>query len=186
MDPDGRNFWDIVQGGLDVVGVIPGVGEIADLANAGISLARGDYLGASLSLISVIPIVGDAIGKTGKAANAVLKYSDEIASAIKGLNNAQIDKALSVKKKVQHAGDHLVKSNIITSGDVATQAEAIYRGVLKNPDGVIDYTLRDGTKTTAYLGKTESGENLMVLIRQDNGIIATSFVPNEAQLKLFD
>ncbi|WP_237762952.1 hypothetical protein [Paenibacillus sp. A3] len=36
-------FLDGLQLGLDLVGLIPGLGEIADLANAGISLARGDY-----------------------------------------------------------------------------------------------------------------------------------------------
>ncbi|MFC5987847.1 contractile injection system protein, VgrG/Pvc8 family [Marinicrinis lubricantis] len=57
-------FWgkllDGVQLALDVVGLIPGVGEIADLANAGISLARGDYAGAALSLAAMIPFAGAA------------------------------------------------------------------------------------------------------------------------------
>ncbi|RNB62105.1 hypothetical protein EDM57_00020, partial [Brevibacillus gelatini] len=44
------SFLDGVQLALDIVGLIPGIGEIADLANAGISLARGDYAGAALSL----------------------------------------------------------------------------------------------------------------------------------------
>ncbi|SFZ77021.1 polymorphic toxin type 15 domain-containing protein [Chitinimonas taiwanensis] len=54
----GAKVMDGVQLGLDVVGLIPGVGEIADLANAGISAARGDWVGASLSLASAIPFAG--------------------------------------------------------------------------------------------------------------------------------
>jgi len=49
---------DGVQLALDVVGMIPCVGEIADLANAGISLARGDYAGAALSLAACVPFAG--------------------------------------------------------------------------------------------------------------------------------
>ncbi|OAB35025.1 hypothetical protein [Paenibacillus glacialis] len=55
-------FWekvlDITQVVLDVAGLIPGIGEIADLANAGIYLARGDYANAALSAAAAIPFVG--------------------------------------------------------------------------------------------------------------------------------
>ncbi len=66
---------DGIQGILDVVGFIPGLGEIADGINGVISLARGDYVGAALSFTSMIPIVGDAIGKGGKAARFIAKRS---------------------------------------------------------------------------------------------------------------
>ncbi|MCL6559915.1 MAG: hypothetical protein K6U74_14205, partial [Firmicutes bacterium] len=49
---------DGVQLALDVVGLIPGVGEIADLANAGVSALRGDWAGAALSLAACIPFAG--------------------------------------------------------------------------------------------------------------------------------
>jgi hypothetical protein len=62
----GEQILDGIQLGLDVVGLIPVFGEIADLANAGVSAARGDYVGAGLSLLSAIPFVGYA-GTAGKA-----------------------------------------------------------------------------------------------------------------------
>ncbi|HYP08467.1 MAG TPA: hypothetical protein VER03_19690 [Bryobacteraceae bacterium] len=65
-----RRFIVDFQGALDVVGLIPGVGEIADAANGLLSLGRGDYTGAGLSFASMIPLVGDAFGKGGKAARA--------------------------------------------------------------------------------------------------------------------
>ncbi|HCI1801438.1 hypothetical protein [Pseudomonas aeruginosa] len=73
-DDTGDKILDGLQLGLDVVGLIPVVGEIADLANAGISLARGDVAGAVLSLASAIPFVGWA-GTAGKAA----RYSTKAA-----------------------------------------------------------------------------------------------------------
>ncbi|KPL91729.1 hypothetical protein SE18_01435 [Herpetosiphon geysericola] len=54
-----------VHGGLDVLGFIPGFGEIADGANALIYLAEGRHLEAAISAAAMIPIVGDA-GKLGK------------------------------------------------------------------------------------------------------------------------
>jgi len=53
---------------LDVAGAIPGIGEAADLTNALLYAKKGEYLQAALSAISMIPGVGDAIGKGGKLA----------------------------------------------------------------------------------------------------------------------
>lgn len=67
-DDTGDKILDGLQTTLDVVGLIPGVGEFADLANAGISLARGDYAGAALSLLSAVPFAGwfGTAGKLGR------------------------------------------------------------------------------------------------------------------------
>lgn len=74
MTRESRNeILDGLQTVLDLVGFIPGLGEVADLTNAGISAMRGNYLEAALSLISLIPGVGDAIGKGAKYA---LKFAD--------------------------------------------------------------------------------------------------------------
>ena len=53
---------------LDIGGLIPGVGEAADLANAAWYAKQGEYLMAALSAISMIPGVGDVIGKGSKVA----------------------------------------------------------------------------------------------------------------------
>ena len=53
---------------LDLAGLVPGVGEYADAANAALYAKEGKWLLAGLSLISIIPAVGDAIGKGGKIA----------------------------------------------------------------------------------------------------------------------
>ena len=80
---------DGVQAGLDVAGLVPGVGEIADGVNALISLGRGDVAGAALSAASMLPIVGDAIGTGGKIVRAAIKYGDEVGevagSTLKGI-----------------------------------------------------------------------------------------------------
>ncbi|MCG9968493.1 DUF6531 domain-containing protein [Pelotomaculum terephthalicicum JT] len=64
----GTSILNGTQLALDVAGLIPGVGEAADAANALIYTARGDYPNATLSAGSMIPFVGWA-GTTGKFIN---------------------------------------------------------------------------------------------------------------------
>lgn len=53
---------DAVQTGLDVAGLVPGIGEIADGTNALIYALRGDETNAALSAAACIPFVGWASG----------------------------------------------------------------------------------------------------------------------------
>ena len=67
--------------GLDILGLFPGYGEAADLTNAGLYAARGKYFMAALSTISMIPVVGDIVGKGGKIATFMAKTGDDAAKA---------------------------------------------------------------------------------------------------------
>jgi hypothetical protein len=72
---------------LDVAGLIPGWGEPADLANALWYAEEKQYLNAALSLLSMVPEIGDAIGKGAKylgkgskfVAKFIAKWGDDIA-----------------------------------------------------------------------------------------------------------
>jgi hypothetical protein len=63
---------DITQIGLDIVGIFEPT-PFADGANTLISLGRGDWLGAGLSVLGVVPYVGDLakLGKLGKWAKTI-------------------------------------------------------------------------------------------------------------------
>jgi RHS repeat-associated protein len=90
---DSTGHWpswsDIGHATLDVVGLVPVVGEAADLANAGWYAAEGDYTNAALSAASAIPFAGYAAtavkaGKYGtKAAKAIIKGGDEAVTVVK-------------------------------------------------------------------------------------------------------
>jgi WXG100 family type VII secretion target len=58
-------FLEWVHGVLDVAGFVPGLGEIADGANAAIYLVEGRYWEAGISAAAMLPILGD-LGKAGK------------------------------------------------------------------------------------------------------------------------
>lgn len=67
----GWTFSGVGHGILDVAGLVPLWGEAADVANAAWYAGEGNYLDAGLSLISCVPVVGDAIGKGGKVIKKV-------------------------------------------------------------------------------------------------------------------
>ncbi|WP_339439641.1 polymorphic toxin type 15 domain-containing protein [Pseudomonas sp. EA_15y_Pfl1_P104] len=96
----GEQILDGIQLGLDVFGLIPVVGEVADIASGIISLARGDYVGAGLSLLSAIPFVGYA-GTAGKAT----RYGAKMAEASGKAGKEVVDKATkaAAEKKARDA-----------------------------------------------------------------------------------
>ena len=57
-----QSVLDGVQMALDVAGMLPGVGAVPDLLNAAISVMRGDWAGAGLSIFAAVPLVGDVAG----------------------------------------------------------------------------------------------------------------------------
>ncbi|MCY1286392.1 hypothetical protein D9M70_353610 [compost metagenome] len=106
-DDTGDKILDGLQLGLDVVGLIPVVGEIADLANAGISLARGDYAGAALSLLSAIPFAG-YLGTAGKVGRRGAKAAGE-ASAKATKEAAERTTKEAADKAAKEAADKAAK-----------------------------------------------------------------------------
>ena len=64
--------WDAVQTALDVAGIADPT-PISDIAGGVLSAARGDWFGAAMSLVSIIPYAGDALGKTAKGARMLAK-----------------------------------------------------------------------------------------------------------------
>jgi len=65
------NILGAVHTGLDVLGLVPGIGEIADGLNAGIYAIEGDATNAGLSLASMIPVGGSAASITRLAREIV-------------------------------------------------------------------------------------------------------------------
>jgi hypothetical protein len=90
VEIDGHGWLsDLGHAALDVAGLVPVVGEVADLANAGWYAAEGNYTDAALSAAGAIPFVGwgAAAAKGGKyAAKAIrsgTKGADEAAGTAK-------------------------------------------------------------------------------------------------------
>ncbi|WP_332651494.1 DNA/RNA non-specific endonuclease [Lysinibacillus sp. 54212] len=105
---------DGFQTGLDVVGVFPGFGEIADGINGLIYTARGDELNAALSYSAMIPIVGNAstAGKwINKGAGAVDDVSDAAGKTKKTVDDDVAGKG--VTNEVIRDGSHISKTGVL-------------------------------------------------------------------------
>ncbi|MET9879268.1 ricin-type beta-trefoil lectin domain protein [Actinacidiphila glaucinigra] len=103
--PDPTGMWwgwsDIGHAALDVVGLVPVVGEVADVANGAWYLAEGNYVDAGLSFTSAIPLAGYA-ATAAKGA----KYADEAVDAYKAVDTTV--NAVSDAKKATKAADDVV------------------------------------------------------------------------------
>lgn len=66
--------WEMAQSAVDLAGLVDPT-PISDGIGAVMSAARGDWFGAGMSLVSMIPYAGDAIGKTAKGAKALARVA---------------------------------------------------------------------------------------------------------------
>jgi hypothetical protein len=90
----------ILHLGLDACGVLfPGPGELCDLANVLLYAKKGEWLNAGFSLISVIPEIGDLIGKGGK----YTKWAAEALPKTSSLAKKHGSKLATVIRKVRSA-----------------------------------------------------------------------------------
>ncbi|WP_233011190.1 hypothetical protein [Rheinheimera faecalis] len=91
-----------VQLGLDVVGMteIPLLSQVAELGSAGISAYSGDYVGAGLSVASMVPFAGKAaeVVKMERLTERVQGYSDAAQTSTGRLFRPEmVDSYLSVR-----------------------------------------------------------------------------------------
>ena len=96
-DPTGygaSSVLNALQTGLSMLGFVPGFGAIADVVNAGISAARGDYLGAGFSLAAAVPFIGD-FAAAGKAIRSVTQVSRVSHSAAPVISAARVERAFA-------------------------------------------------------------------------------------------
>ncbi|MCG7376061.1 DNA/RNA non-specific endonuclease [Paenibacillus sp. ACRSA] len=126
-----KGFWgkvlDVTQTVLDVVGMIPVVGEVADLANAAIYAARGDYTNAALSAAAAIPFVGWAAtgAKFAIKGAKLVKKAGKVVESVVGAATKIADKAGQVAKAI---GDLANKAGDAISGalgKVMTKAKGL-------------------------------------------------------------
>lgn len=141
-DPEGGesggwSLGDIGHGALDVVGLIPVVGEPADAANAAWHAAEGQYLEAGLSAISIVPVVGDIIGKGGKLTKKL--GGPAARKLVKVLKEMDFAKALAPLRKNKKLAPHIDmmiaalekwRADLLPCGKTSKQFTAIDPGPL--------------------------------------------------------
>ena len=112
--------FELGQTVLDVVGIVDPT-PISDSLSAMMSLYKGDYVGAALSTVSIVPYIGDAIGKPIKAvhnAEKIAQLERKIESLVKQLKEL-------APERVAKAAENLTEA--VAKGR-ATLIEKIDRG----------------------------------------------------------
>ena len=103
----GEKIIDGLQLALDVAGLVPGFGEVADGINALISLLRGNYVDAALSAAAMIPFAGWA-ATAGKGVKYGLKAADAVETAVKHADDI-VDAGEFVIKHADEAAEAVAK-----------------------------------------------------------------------------
>ena len=137
---NGNKILDCLQTGLDLIGLIPGLGEIADGINAGICLLRGDYAGTALSLAAMIPIAGCAATagkyiykgvKAYKQGKNIVKAIDtvgDIYGIVKKTGNKGIQKIASITESFTENASRVFGKNPV----LAAEGAGVFRDSIHN------------------------------------------------------
>ncbi|MCI9080098.1 MAG: hypothetical protein HFH68_14515 [Lachnospiraceae bacterium] len=147
-----KEHSDVIHGVLDVAGFIPGIGAVADLANAGLYAAEGDYLNAGLSLVSAIPGIGDTVALAKKSVNAVK-------GGLKGLKGMKNINALKKAKGIKKALSGL-RGKAKTGASRPKKAKVKKKGKLYPQEDAINAIKKDQKKGCVN-GKCFTGDTLV-------------------------
>jgi len=174
IDPDGMwpelSIMDVVHTSLDVVGLVPGLGEIADGINAVAYLAEGNYEDAALSAAAMVPFAGTASTVVKFAKNA-----DKVITAVK-----TADKAATVKKNAEKGKDFekVVTGDLAKKGnkDIAEQVtikadngtKTRVDNISKDKDGKIELTEAKSSETAPL---TKNQKSAHPSIEQNGGTV---------------
>ena len=157
----GSNFVNSVQTALNVAGLFPVVGEVANGANAIISLAQGHYVDAGASVFAMIPIVG-AIGDIARLGKAA-EEAGPIWSATKNLT--------AEENAAAHAAKHAGEFPELASEAEYTQAA---QNFVKSPPSGALTKVRPNGDTLIYDPATNT-----FAVRAANGAPRTMFRPTD-------
>ena len=155
-DPLGLASICDLHNALDLLGMIPGFGEVFDIANGLLYLLQGDYGMAALSAGAAIPVAGylfnaikggKKLGKLfkylkrfnselGDAGHVVLRHGDDVSKKAAQLAK---NKAVGTAAEVQAAKDLVSEGNTILGSQVSVRTAEGRR--------VIDHLVQDSNGT---------------------------------------
>ena len=110
---------DATQTGLDLVGLIPAFGEAADLLNAGIHVARGNYGEAALSIAAMVPVLG-AAATAGKLGTKAAKVATKVAGKVDEVSGVTRNAIETIAKKCDGPNCFIAGTQVVVAVPVGT------------------------------------------------------------------
>jgi hypothetical protein len=152
---DSREF-EIAQSAVDVAGIVDPT-PISDGISAAMSVAKGDWVGAGLSVVSMVPYLGDAVGKTAKGARTAKKLAelaDEIKKTAKALEDAIAKRAIANRKaaaeEARKARSEAANACKTCSAEQKWGSQVPATGKWEGPRGNSRWTSEDGKYSVDY------------------------------------
>ncbi len=145
----------------DAAGIVDPT-PISDGASMVMSAAAGDWVGAGLSVVSMVPYLGDAVAKTAKGArlakrvatlgkdlSTAIKESEALKSVARRLENSRAAAAKAVKKRAEEAAAKMAcKTCPKPSNRFGSQLPT--KGSWKGEKGNSRWTSEDGSVSLDY------------------------------------
>jgi hypothetical protein len=122
VDENPELLLDMLQFVLGLCGLVPGVGEVCDAADAAVSFKRGDWVGGLLSLGAAIPGIGYlAAGAKGlKNADKLRNIKNIISKLAKGCNSFAPGTPILLANGVRRAIEDVREGDEVVSTDPET------------------------------------------------------------------
>ncbi|MCF6253008.1 MAG: HNH endonuclease [Methylococcaceae bacterium] len=120
---------DLAQAALDVAGIADPT-PISDGLSGLMSLARGDFIGAGLSLVSMVPYAGDALAKTTKGARLTAKIAKLEKNIVSAIAATKAAKASIASKAIREARSAAAKVKLAIKRKTCTTCS-----IASNPFG---------------------------------------------------
>ena len=170
----GWSFSDIGHLVLDGVGVIPGIGEVADGVNALWYAAEGDKTNAALSTAAMIPFFGwgATAAKTGNKINKAVKATDATIDVVKAAdvpqawakgvtNYGKVDYSVTqdVLKNMKAQGKHLDDIGYDVSKHLNSK-NIKFHGTAPSGQTIVEVALPDGKTQLFYKSTDLSGKGV--------------------------
>ncbi|MGL4420783.1 MAG: hypothetical protein ACRCZF_08985, partial [Gemmataceae bacterium] len=156
---------------LDLAGLIPVVGIPFNGTSAGISMYRGDVLGASLALLGMIPFAGDAAtsakiarsgitaandaaraGRTVERAAELLKHADDAAAILKAQEESKLLLAAALET------GYLRQDQALQALKAAGRTEAEANSIIIEAKGLSQASGQSYSKALAAVEKLKSSD----------------------------
>lgn len=147
----GMSVSDMAHAGLAAAGMVPVVGNIADVADAGLYALEGDKVGAGLSLAAAVPGAGLGagavkLGKVGKNLKSGVRAADEVAEhgvviprRPRSQAAMEADRVPSTLRTPGTDGMHSVRRTESVIEDLGSRSSELYEKLTGSTLDMVDY-----------------------------------------------
>ena len=178
---------DRLQGYADFVGLIPGFGDVVDLASAGVDVLQGQYGDAAFRGAAALPIVGSALG-ANKGLKSLLTVGSIAAPFAGGVVRAAKDDKgdeeqpkiaananleQEIKKQQERAAKKAQKDSPSSSFDLPAMAR-LYNTRLVDPGPFVGQSFRESLEHTT---------NNLMEVRKVGELLGSLFKRNKKKTK---